>query len=139
MSETTKRKLPALEPETEFFWTSGRDGVLQIQRCGDCARWQHPPLPCCPACHGQQMAPQPVSGRGRVATFTVNHEAWFPGMDVPFVFAAVELEEQPELYVFSNILGPIDEVRIGMPVSVYFEHHDDVYLPLFQPLEEAHV
>lgn len=138
MSETTKRKLPVLEAETAFFWTSGSNGVLQIQRCGDCSRWQHPPLPCCPTCHGQHMAPQVVSGRGRVATFTINYESWVPGLDVPFVFAAVELEEQAELYVFSNIVGPVEGVRIDMPVSVFFEQHEDVYLPLFQSERPAH-
>lgn len=138
MSETTKRKLPALEADTAFFWTSGSDGALHIQRCGDCGRWQHPPLPCCPSCHGQHMAPQTVCGRGKVATFTINYESWFPGLDVPFVFAAVELDEQAELYVFSNVVGPVQDVRIGLPVSVFFEPHDDVLLPLFLPVDSAH-
>ena len=70
-----------------------------------------------------------------MATFTVNHEAWIPGLPVPFVFAAVELTEQAELYVFSNILGPTDRVRIGMPVAVCFERHGEIYLPLFRPDE----
>ena len=74
----------------------------------------------------------------RVAAYTVNHEAWLPGLDVPFVFAAVELVEQPELYVFTNILAPPDAVRRGMPVSVTFEQHDDVWLPLFVPDEAEH-
>ncbi len=133
MSETAKRKLPVLEPETAFFWTCGQNEQLQIQRCGDCGHWQHPPLPCCPVCQQQHMAPQVVSGNGRVATFTINHEPWLPGMKVPFVFAAIELEEQSELYVFSNVLCPVDEINIGMHVRVCFEQHDDIYLPLFQP------
>ncbi|MFT3930274.1 MAG: OB-fold domain-containing protein [Spongiibacteraceae bacterium] len=139
MSEAAKRKLPILEPETAFFWTSGQSGKLHIQRCGDCGHWQHPPLPCCPVCHQQNVTPQPVSGRGRVATFTINYESWLPNMTVPFVFAAIELDEQPELYVFSNVLCATDkvnigdEIKIGMRVQVYFEQHDDIYLPLFQP------
>lgn len=132
MSETAKRKLPLLEAETAFFWTGGSDGALHIQRCDDCGRWQHPPLPCCPSCHSQHVTPQAVSGRGTVASFTVNYEPWLPGLEVPFVFAAIELEEQAELYVFSNIVGPIDAVRIGQPVSVFFELHEDVFLPLFK-------
>lgn len=127
------RKLPAIEPETEFFWKSGADGALRIQRCADCGHWQHPPFPRCTACHGEAMAPQVVSGRGRVATYTINYEPWIPGLEVPFVFGAVELEEQAELYVFTNILAPPDAVHIGMPVSVEFEQHDDVWLPMFRP------
>ena len=34
----------------------------------------------------------------------------------------------------TNIVGCApDDVRIGMPVQVIFEHHDDVWLPLFEP------
>ncbi len=130
-------KLPVLDAETGFFWTSGADGILRIQRCGDCGHWQHPPLPRCPACHGENIAPQPMSGRGRIASFTVNCQAWEAGLEEPFVFAAVELEEQKELYVFTNILCPPEKVRIGQAVSVTFETQDDVWLPLFRPVGEV--
>jgi len=81
------------------------------------------------------MGPAPVSGRARVASFTVNHQVWIPNLAVPYVFAAVELVEQPELYVFTNIVAcPVDDVRIGMDVEVVFEQHEDVFLPLFRPI-----
>ena len=36
----------------------------------------------------------------------------------------------------TNIVGcPAEAVRIGMRVQVVFEHRDDVYLPLFEPVE----
>lgn len=127
------RKLPKLEPETEFFWKSGADGQMRIQRCTACGHWQQPPWPRCTQCHGEDVAPQPVSGRGRIATYSINHEPWVPGLEVPFVFAAVELEEQAELYVFTNILAPVDAVSRGMAVTVTFEHHEDVWLPMFVP------
>ena len=129
------RKLPLLDEETGFFWTGGAEGRLLIQRCTACSRYQHPPLPLCQACHSDAVEPAPVSGCGRVKSFTINHEPWLPGLRVPFVFAVIELDEQPELYVFSNVLAPVDEMRIGMPVSVCFEQHEDVWLPLFRPQE----
>ena len=131
------RKLPELEPDTAFFWTSGEDGRLRIQRCRDCGHYQHPPLPRCPKCHGEAVAPEAVSGEARVATYTINYEPWLPGLPVPFVFAAVELAEQAQLYVFTNILAPIHAVRIGQPVKVSFERHEDVWLPMFAPMEAA--
>lgn len=131
------RKLPRLEPETEFFWTSGADGRLRIQRCGDCGLWQHPPLPRCASCHGEQVAPQATSGKGRVASYTINYEAWVPGLEVPFAYAVVELDEQRELYVFTNVLAPVGAVSIGMAVKVEFERHEDVWLPMFRPCHEG--
>ena len=133
------RKLPALEPDSAFFWLSGEDGRLRIQRCVDCRTWQHPPFPRCTSCGSEAVSPEAVSGRGRVAAYTINYEPWVPGLEVPFTFAAVELEEQAELYVFTNILAPVESVRIGMAVSVSFEHHDDVWLPMFTPSERADV
>jgi uncharacterized OB-fold protein len=127
--------LPVLEAQTRYFWTGGAEGHLLIARCDECRVYQHPPLGRCAACGGEAFTPTPVSGRGRVATFTVNHEKWTAGLAVPFVFAAVELVEQPQLYVFSNVSGPADRVSIGLPVSVYFETHGEVYLPLFRPDE----
>lgn len=139
VSDPPARKLPELEPDTAFFWTSGEDGKLRIQRCRDCRHYQHPPLPRCPRCHSEAVAPEEVSGEAKVATYTINYEPWLPGLQVPFVFAAVELAEQKELYVFTNILAPIDAVRIGQPVTVSFERHDDVWLPMFKPVEAADV
>jgi uncharacterized protein len=135
--EPQPRKLPALTPETEAFWTGGKDGLLMIQRCTCCGKYAHPPLPLCPVCRTETMEPSPVSGRGTVKTFTVNHQQWLPGLSSQFVFAAVELPEQAELYVFSNILAPPENVRIGLPVTVRFENQEDVWLPLFQPDESA--
>ena len=127
------RPLPALEPDTAFFWTAGADGQLRICRCTDCGLYLHPPLPRCPACGGE-TAPAPVSGRGQVAAFTINEQAWVPGLEVPFVFAAVELAEQAGLHLLTNIVDcPVEAVRTGMPVEVTFEPHEDVYIPLFRP------
>ena len=134
--EPPPRKLPLLTPETEAFWTGGKDGRLLIQRCTACGLYQHPPLPICSACRTETVEPEAVSGKGKVKTFTVNHQQWLPGLVEPFVFAVVELDEQAELYVFSNILAPPDKVRSGMRVAVCFEHHEDVWLPMFA-LEEA--
>ena len=133
MIDTTPRALPALEPDSRFFWEAGGDGRLLIQRCA-CGRYQHPPLPRCPACGGEALAPEPVSGKARVASFTVNHQPWRPGLAVPYVFAAVELAEQVELYVFTNIVDcPAAAVTIGMDVEASFEAHGDVWLPMFRP------
>ena len=75
-----------------------------------------------------------VSGRGAVASFTVNHQRWLPNMRVPFVVALVELEEQPDIRITTNIVNqPIEKAAIGQKVRVLFEQHDDIWLPLFEP------
>lgn len=137
MTQTQWRRLPELEPLTAFFWTCGEQGRLQIQRCAECAHYQHPPMPRCHACASSNVSPHPVSGRGSVQTYTINRQRWTPGMEVPFIYAAVELEEQAGLIVFSNILAAPDEINTGMAVQVTFERHEDVWLPQFEPVVEA--
>jgi uncharacterized OB-fold protein len=120
--------------ETGFFWTSGADGRLRVQRCTACHRYAHPPGPICRFCAGE-LVPEPVSGRGTVFSFTVSYQQLLPTLDVPYVVAVVELVEQEGLQMTTNIVGvPPEEVRIGLPVQVQFEQHDDVYLPMFAPV-----
>jgi uncharacterized OB-fold protein len=128
------RILPRLGGATEFFWTSGADGRLRFLRCRQCGYYVHPPSPICPVDLSKDLAPEAVSGRGTVHTFTVNHQPWIPGYEPPYAVAIVELEEQEGLRLMTNVVGcPAEDVHVGMPVRVTFEHHDDVWLPLFEP------
>ena len=134
MTDKPFRILPRLGGAAEFFWTSGADGQLRFLRCQRCGYYVHPPSPICPIDLSKDLAPEPVSGRGVVHTFTVNHQSWIPGYEPPYAVAIVELEEQEGLRLMTNVVGcPPDDVHIGMPVRVTFEHHDDVWLPLFTP------
>ena len=134
MAEPVVRILPRVTPDNEFFWTSGADGRLRFLRCDECNYFVHPPSPICPECLSKRMTPTPVSGRATVATFTINVQQWLPTMPPPYVIAIIEIEEQPSVRLMTNIVNcPIDDVRVDMPVQVTFEHHDDVWLPLFEP------
>ena len=136
------RVLPRLDDTNRAFWTGGADGELRFWRCGDCGYYLHPPQPICPVDHSKNLAPAAVSGRARIASYTVNHQPWMPGPELPYVVAIVEIVEQPSVRLTTNIVNcDPTEVRIGMPVRVVFEHHadpdGDIYLPLFEPDPEA--
>ena len=73
-----------------------------------------------------------MSGRGTVYSFTINRQAWVPGLEVPFVIAIVELDEQPGLRLMTNIVdGTPEEVEIGMPVEVAFVERGEAFVPVF--------
>jgi len=130
--------LPVLTPENQAFWTGGRDGRLMIMRCASCIRYHHPPSPICPHCRSAHIAAEAVSGRATVASFTVNHQKWMPDMRVPFVIGLVELVEQPDIRITTNLVHqPFEAAYIGQPVRVIFEAHGDVWLPLFEPDPDA--
>ncbi len=126
--------IPQVNDDNRAFWTGGRDGELRIVRCNDDGYYIHPPAPRCPRCLGENVEPTPVSGRGTVYTFTVNERVWSPGLEVPYVIAIVELDEQPGLRLMTNIVGVSPgEVAINMPVRVEFREQGDVHAPVFRP------
>lgn len=128
------RILPRIRDDNEFFWTSGADGRLRFMRCGSCGFWIHPSGPVCPVCHSRDLAPQAVAGEAVLHTYTVNHQAWLPGFEPPYVIAIVELPEQEGLRLTTNLVNcALEDVQIGMPVRVLFEQWEDVWLPLFEP------
>jgi uncharacterized OB-fold protein len=130
---STPRTIPELTEENRAFWAGGGQGELLIHRCGECGTWDEPPGPACAACGGD-LSPQPVSGRGTVYAFTVNHQAWNPDVPLPYVVALVQLDEQEDLRVPTNIVGCEPEaVATGMAVQVLFERSGDVFVPLFEP------
>jgi len=131
--------LPALEPESERFWRACRAGRLEITRCRACRWYVHPPRPVCPRCQAREVSWEAVSGRATVVSYTVNHQRWMPGMEVPYTIGLVELVEQADLRLTTNLVGCApDAVEIGMPVRVTFrEVSDEIALPLFEPDLEA--
>ena len=129
----SSRMMPQVTDLNRAFWEGGRQGELLIQRCASCRRWANPPVPACESCGGELVA-EPVSGRGSVFSFTINHQPYNPAVPTPYVVALVELEEQADLRVFTNLVGVApEEVTIGMPVEVRFEDHGEIFVPVFSP------
>jgi len=132
------RTLPRIDDLNRDFWTGGAWGELRIYRCTSCGLWIHPPLGMCRRCHSRSVRPEAVSGRGTIFALSVNHHPWKPGLPLPYLVALVELVEQADVRLVSNIVNcPLDSVSIGQPVRVVFERHDDIYLPLFEPYSEV--
>ena len=135
MTDAPFRVQPVLDDTNRWFWTSGEDGRLRFLRCQGCGYWLHPPLPRCPRCGGRDLAPEAISGRAELYTYTVNHQSW-DGSTEPYAIALVTFPElgQDELRLTTNVVGcPVDDLRIGMPLQVTFEQHDLVFFPLFEP------
>ncbi|MDO7844049.1 Zn-ribbon domain-containing OB-fold protein [Sphingomonas immobilis] len=128
------RALPVTDLDTHTFWTSGAEGRLSIYRCQDCAYYIHPPVRFCPKCESRNVAPEAVSGRGTITSFTINHQQWLPGLKVPYVLALVSIVEQDDVRLATNIMNCAPEsVTMDMPVKVFFEQVEDLWVPLFEP------
>ena len=127
--------LPVPTPETEAFWAGCRNGELLIQRCSQCGEHQFYPRIICASCESCELDWVKSAGTGNVRSFTIVRHPVSDAYaeDVPYVIALVALDEGPT--IMSIIAGCTPEsVKIGMPVSVFFEAwSEEISMPKFKP------
>jgi uncharacterized OB-fold protein len=135
MTDGPRFDLPTIEAESQPFWDAARDGRLLIHRCQACGLAHHYPRPFCPSCWSEDVVWEEASGRATLYTHSTVHMNDLPpfGARVPYVVAAVDLEEGPR--VMTNIVDcdPAD-LRIGMAVEVAFQElTPEITAPVFRP------
>jgi uncharacterized OB-fold protein len=130
--------IPVPNEASEEFWRFAHDGQLATQRCNSCGWRAYPPRMVCPSCHADPPSFDwtPVSGRGRLATWTIVRDALLPGFadQVPYTVAEIELDEQQGLRFLAR-LRDVDEDRlqIGLPLRVCFaDGGEGTRVPLFE-------
>ena len=121
---------------TRPFWAGCREGILRMPRCA-CGAYVWYPQPRCPACRGIEIEWQPVSGNGKLFTWTTVYRSFIPAYAerVPYITGIVELVESPSLRLTSLLVGTEQgRLAIGLPVRVQFEKiADEIVLPVFTP------
>ena len=129
---------PPVNPETRPYWEATARGQLLVRRCQDCQALIWYPRAHCPECASQRTSWLPVSGRGRVYSYTVNYrgEGLYQGCE-PYVLAYVELDEGPRM--MTNIVEADPKALwVGLPVEVVFhDTGEGSALPRFRPAQEA--
>lgn len=133
-----ERPLPQpITPEAKPFWEGLREHKLMLPRCGDCGRAFFYPRVLCPHCHSRTLTWIQASGRGRLHSFAIAHQAFNRAFKVkpPYVLAMVELDEGPRMLSnLVNVEPDPKKIRCDMPVEVVFHKlTDEITLPLFQP------
>lgn len=132
LTSPAPRMLALLPPGNRSFWTSGKDGRLSLLRDRATGRWIHPFWNVADDDPGVSI--EPVSGKGTVFTFTINRHTYNPMAPPPYVIAMVQLPEQEDLRIATNIVNCAPEdVEIGMPVRVAFQTQGEFFVPVFEP------
>ena len=136
-SGTVGPPMPAPDPLTQFFWDGLAERKLLILRCRDCGHYIHYPRPVCRFCRSVDLAPAEVSGRATLYSWTTTVQAFHPGFvdKVPYTVAVVELVEQENLRMVTNIVDCDEsELRGDMALEVTFrEAAPGFTLPYFCP------
>ena len=129
------RPVPAVTPEMAPFWEAARRHELTAQHCLDCGAFRFPAREVCSRCLSRRAAWRRVSGRGRVFSVAIMHQAnhpWFAAR-APYPVVVVELEEGARM--LSTVTGVEPHaIAIGMPVTVGFDDvTPEISLPVFRP------
>ena len=133
------KPLPKPEGLNAEFYAHCARRELRFQRC-DCGLWRHPPRVLCAACGSERWHWALASGRGRVFTWTVTHQALHPAYadDVPYALLVVEMDEGVRMVSTLRDLDPL-ELALDLPVEVVFETRagatgsGGITLPCFTP------
>jgi uncharacterized OB-fold protein len=115
-----EKPLPKPTETSRPFWDAAKQHRLQLQQCGGCKAFIYYPRDRCPNCLSDQLEWKPVSGKGKVYSYTTVRRASTRSFaDKPYVVAIVELDEGVKLT--TNLEAAPESIKIGMPVMVFFD------------------
>ena len=124
MTDAAPRPLPVDDDiDTAGFFEAARRGELVVRVCDACSAVLHMPRAYCRNCGSWAGRWQPVSGRGRVYSWTVVEHQVHPAFPTPYTVVLVQLDDAPARLV-GYLPGPVDLIE-GQPMEVWFETLDD--------------
>ncbi|MGE0304574.1 MAG: Zn-ribbon domain-containing OB-fold protein [Acidimicrobiia bacterium] len=112
---------PAISPETRPFWDAAARGDLVVEFCTACGLHIFPPRGVCRRCHSRELDWVTVEPPGVLYSYTVNHNAWFPGADAVYTLALVEFPEYSGARFVGFLKGFEGEPTIGTQLDVSFQ------------------
>jgi hypothetical protein len=124
----TAPALPVPDRDSREWWEALARHELRIQRCRDCGAARWPPRALCNRCGSLECTWERASGRGRVASWIVNHHPFGSGLPSPYVVLLVRLEEQDDILLPGAYAGPSDGTGLAIDLRVTAEF-DDVRVP----------
>jgi uncharacterized OB-fold protein len=93
----------------------GEKPYLVAYRCEKCGMLYFPKVNICLNCFSEDFAKQPLSGKGKVYSYTIQYTPQ-PGLKAPLTVGYIDLPE--DLRVLAQIIAEPEQMKIGMDVEV---------------------
>jgi len=130
----TARPVRAMDPYAEQFWAFTQSRELRLQQCSACGKFRWPPGPTCDRCLSDDFSWSPLSGMGKVLSWTTFRRAYFPEYPPPHTVVALELAEGPLFISWPVDIEP-STLREGMTLELRWTDGADRFgeynLPVF--------
>ena len=128
--------IPVPTPVTQPFWDATRDHRLMLQRC-DKGHTFYYARTHCPECLSPETEWVQASGRGKLYSYTVARREQSPEFanDLPYIIAAITLEEGPRM---TSLLVEADPGNVqidGLVEVVWDDVSAELSLPFFRPAQ----
>lgn len=123
------------DPINKGFWDAAREGKLVVQACQDCNAVQFPAEVICHKCHSYNLGWKELSGKGKVWSYVIVNRPGHPGLAdvVPYNAGLIQMDDEPDFIYLTNVVDASeDEIKVGLPVEVIFEQHENITIPRFQ-------
>ena len=135
MTTEYNKPLPIPDIFDKPYWEAVKKHELRMQKCLNCAEIWFPPNPICPKCISKNYKWTTLSGKGKVWSFIVFHQLYFPSFsdEVPYNVVAVKLIEGP-LMTSNMVECKNEDIHCDMLVEVTFDDVTErITLPKFKP------
>ena len=127
--------IPLPTPVTQPFWDATKEHRLLLQRC-DRGHTFYYARTHCPECLSNKLEWVEASGRGKLYSYTVARREQSPDFaaDVPYIIAAITLDEGPRMTSLLVEVDP-DNVQIDGAVEVAWDDvSPEISMPYFRPI-----
>ncbi|MBL4681576.1 MAG: OB-fold domain-containing protein [Pseudomonadales bacterium] len=130
------RPLPKFdEADTAEFWAGTKEKEFRYQQCDNCQKIIFYPRRTCTGCTNSQLIWKVSNGLGKIYTFSIVRLSYHPffKQQLPYVVAWIDIDEGPR--ILSNVVGcDAEDVKIGTEVKLEWEIHENLNIPLFEPI-----
>jgi len=118
--KSEKKQLPLKSYLFKMPDEPGKQPYLTAGKCKECGTYFYPQRAICLNCSAEAMEEVPLSGRGKVYTFTIARQQ-LPGafIQVPYAVAIILMEEGCQIH--SVVTEDWENLDVDMDMEVYFE------------------
>ena len=129
-----EKPLPKPTETSRPFWEAAKQHRLQLQQCGTCKAFIYYPRDRCPRCLSESLAWRPVSGKGKVYSYTIVHNA---GGVWPAEYAVGYVDFPEGVRVFGQLRETAPErlsigARIAVEPAVIYRRKDGTAVTSFR-------